>query len=355
MGVCCCLKNITLPGKLIRVKKIPFNKGYFFMIQRFLKFFFILMMLVMTGCSTQPKAAALVPVKLPVGYIPNVQFAPLYVAIDKGYFKQEGLDVTLDYSMETDSVALVGAYQLQFAIVSGEQVLLGRSQGLPVVYTAAWYNNFPVGVVVDPAKNVSKPADLKGLTIGLPGLYGANYIGLRALLAAGGLKEADVKLDSIGYTQVESFLSKRVDAASIYAPNEPVILKDKGVPYSLLRVADYTNLVANGLITNETTIKDHPEQVRGMVKALLHGVADTVANPDEAFEISKKYVENLDKGSPQVQKAVLLASIDFWKSATPGATQPAAWENMQTLLLDMGLLKRPLDLKSAYSNAFLPE
>jgi NitT/TauT family transport system substrate-binding protein len=319
----------------------------------------LVLILLLTACTAQPapagQPAELVPIKLPVGYIPNVQFAPLYVAIDKGYFKQEGLDVALDYNMETDSVALVGAYQLQFAIVSGEQVLLGRSQGLPVVYTAAWYNNFPVGVVVDPSKNVAQPADLKGLTIGLPGLYGANYIGLRALLSAGGLTIDDVKLESIGFTQVESFMTKQVDAVAIYASNEPVVLKNKGVPHTLLKVADHTTLVANGLITNETTIKEHPEQVRGMVKALLHGIADTVANPDEAFEISKKYVENLDKGNPEVQKAVLMASVDFWKSTTPGATTPAAWENMQTLLLDMGLLKKSVDIKSAYTNDFLPK
>jgi NitT/TauT family transport system substrate-binding protein len=325
------------------------------------KFLFVTLIftLLVTACApriaTGNQPGALVPVKLPVGYVPNIQFAPLYVAIDKGYFKQEGLDVTIDYNMETDSVALLGANQLQFAIVSGEQVLLGRSQGLPVVYAAAWYNNFPVGVIVDPAKKVTKPADLKGLNIGLPGLYGANYIGLRALLAAGGLKESDVKLTSIGFTQVESFTTKRVDAAAIYAANEPVQLKDKGIPFTLLRMADYTSLVANGLATNETTIKDHPEQVRGMVKALLKGIVDATANPDEAYEISKKYIENLDKSNPAVQKAVLAASVEFWKSPTPGATLPQAWENMQTLLLDMGLLKKTIDLNLAYTNDFLPK
>ncbi len=306
------------------------------------------------GSAGLPTAAKLTAVKLPVGYVPNIQFAPLYVAIDKGYFKDQGLDVTLDYNMETDSVALLGAGQLQFAIVSGEQILLGRSKGLPVIYAAAWYNNYPVGVIVDPAKNVSKPADLKGLTIGLPGLYGANYIGLRALLAAGGLAEDDVKLSSIGYTQAESFTSKRVEAASIYVANEPVQLKSKDVPYTLLRVSDYTTLVANGLATSETTLRDHPELVRGMVKGMLLGISDAAANPDEAYEISKKYIENLDKADTAVQKAVLKASIEFWKSDKPGATQPAAWENMQNLLLDMNLLEKSIDLTKAYTNDYLP-
>ncbi len=323
--------------------------------RKIILFSLVILSLVLTSCAAgQQTSGALTAVKLPLGYVPNVQFAPLYVAIEKGYFKDEGIDVSLDYNMETDSVALMGAGQLQFAIVSGEQVLLGRSKGLPVVYTAAWYSNFPVGVIVDPDKHVTEPADLKGLNIGLPGTYGANYIGLRALLAAGGLKESDVTLNSIGYTQAESFLSGRVDAASIYAANEPVILESQGVPFTLLRVSDYTSLVANGLATNEKTIKDHPELVRGMVRALLHGIADVAANPEESYAISKKYVENLGKADEAVQMAVLEKSMEFWQSDRPGYTDPAAWQNMQDLLMDMGMLEKPVDLSSVYTNDFLP-
>ena len=313
---------------------------------------FVIIVLV-AGCA--PKNKELIPVRLPVGYIPNIQFAPLYVAVEKGYFEAEGLALDIDYSMESDNVALVGAGQLQFAMVSGEQVVLGRAKDLPVVYVMAWYEDFPVGVTAMKDQGITSPADLKGKTIGIPGLYGASYIGLRALLSAGGLSEADVRLDGIGYTQVEALVAGREDAVVVYATNEPVQLRALGHDIDVVNVADYMELVANGLITSEKVLKEDPELVRKVVRALLKGIQDTAANPDEAYEISKKYVENLAQADETVQKQVLAASIDFWQVENPGYTDPQAWENMQNVLLEMGLLQGPIDLSAAYTNDYLPE
>ncbi len=319
----------------------------------------ILVLVLLAGCqaqSTEPSSptlseevTALTPIRLPVGFIPNVQFAPLYVAIEKGFFKEQGLDVTLDYSAEIDNVALVGAGELPFTIASGEQVLLGRGSGLPLVYTLAWYQDYPVGVVSLQDAGITSPQDLRGKRIGIPMLSGASYIGLTALLSSAGLTEQDVSLDVIGFTQLESLVSGRDDAVVVYAANEPVQLHAKGYATNLLRTSDYSNLVGNGLVTSEMLRSSRtPSWFRKMTTAILQGIMFATDNPDEAYEISRKFVENLDENDP-VQKTVLAKSIEMWKSAKPGWSNPNAWENMQNVLLGMGLLSEPSgSLRSLY-------
>jgi NitT/TauT family transport system substrate-binding protein len=248
----------------------------------------------------------------------------------------------------------VGAGELPFAVASGEQVLLARSQELPVVYVFAWYQQFPISVVSSPKLNIKEPADLRGQTIGLPGLFGATYIGLQALLSSAGLTADDVKMDAIGFNQVEALATGQKDIVVGYTSNEPIVLRSQGFEVNELRVADYVQLTANGIVTNETTIKDEPELIAKMVRALAQGIADTIADPDEAYRISLKYVENLGSQDKKVQMQVLTTSIEFWKADHIGYSNPQAWKNMNDLLVKMKAIPAPVDLNKAFTNEFIP-
>lgn len=309
------------------------------------------------GCANSNsanEAGELRRIKLPMGYIPNVQYAPFYVAVDKGYFVEEGIELQFDYSFETDGVALTGAGEIPFTVASGEQVLLARSQGLPVVYAFAWYQKFPISVITKPGLGIESPEDLRGKEIGLPGLFGANYIGVEALLFTAGVDSSEVTYDAIGFNQVESFATDASDVVVVYTANEPIVLRAQGVEFTELRVSDYAQLTSNGLVTSEMTIANEPELVRAMTRALARGIEDAIADPDEAYAISAKYVENLDDQNKDVQMQVLNTSIEFWQAERIGLSDPQAWENMNELLVKMGMIPGPVDLSKAFTNEFVP-
>lgn len=292
------------------------------------------------------------PVTLAMGFIPNVQFAPFYVALEKGYFAEEGIDLTLDYGMENDLVQLVAANELQFAIASGDQVLLGRSSGLPIRYVANWYRRFPVAVT-SLEHELSDPTVLEGKTVGLPGLFGANYIGWLALIHATGLDGESVNLEAVGFNQVPVLAEGQVDAAVVYATNEPLVLAAEGYEPNTILIADFIDLVSNGIITNDQTIAQEPELVQGIVRATLRGIQDTLADPTAAMQIVvDKYVPEAADQLDQ-QRAVLDASLPFWQNDTPGKLPRSAWEASQTFMLDAGLINEAVPLDEVYTDEFV--
>jgi NitT/TauT family transport system substrate-binding protein len=118
-------------------------------------------------------------------------------------------------------------------------------------------------------------------------------------------------------------------------------------------VSDYVELASNGIISNEKTIAENPDLVRGFVQATLKGLRDTIADPEEAYQISKKYVDTLASADEATQKEILATSIAMWKTGNLGVSDPQAWQNMQSVLLDMGLYAKPLDVSKAFTNDFV--
>ncbi len=297
-------------------------------------------------------------VALGVGYVPNVQFAPLYVGVAQGFFADAGIDLTLAYGFENDYLTLVGTGENDFMIASGDQVILGRAQGLPVRYVYNWYSHYPVVLFAKSDAGISTPADMAGKRIGLPGTYGANYVALRALLEAANLTEQDIQLESIGFTQAAAVSQGTVDAAVDYAVNGPVVLAQAGIATTVITLDDVLTMPANGLVTNEEVIAQKPDLVARLARALSRSIEWTLANTDEAFAIALQSVPEAGGANEAANRAVFDASLPYWAPApdrTPGSTLSAEWESAAAFMQRTGLAGDLVPAEDLFTNQFAEE
>lgn len=292
-------------------------------------------------------------VRLGVGYIPDVQFAPLYVAQNKGYYADEGLQVEIEYGYENDFVALAAQGEREFAIASGDQVILARAQGLPISYVMKWYQRYPVALMALATKNIARPEDLVGKKVGLPGFFGANFIGWKAMVYATKLDESAVKVEEIGFTQAAAVQQGLVDAAMIYIANEPNQLRAQGIEVNVVEVSDYIDLVSNGLVVSEKLMADDPDLVQRMVRATLRGLKDTIDHPDEAFTIVRQVIPEITDERAPIQRKVLEDSIKLYQSDQLGVSSQQAWQDSVEFMSKAGLIKKVLEPDILYTNKFV--
>lgn len=305
--------------------------------------------------ATSPLATPLTKVTLAMGFIPSVQFAPFYLAEERGYFEQVGLDIEPRYGSESDLLKLVGTNELQFMIGSGEEVILGRSQGLPVRYVFRWYRQFPVVLFARASSGITGPQDLVGKKLGLPGLYGASYVGWKAMVYATDLDETQVSVQSIGFTQATAVSQGLVDAAMDYVVNGPVQLGLAGEEVVVKPVSDYVDLPSNGIITNDQTIREKPEQVQALVSALSRGLRDTLQDPDAAFQASLRAVPTAGGDQEKVSRAIFDASLELWQTTEEelGVSDPTAWARAAAFMQEMGLIQTAVQPTDLYTNDFV--
>lgn len=286
-------------------------------------------------------------------YIPNIQFAPYYVASSKGYYADEGLEVDFEYMYENEAVQVVAQGGADFGYLNGISVMLARQNGLPVVTVATVTQDFPVVFFSKGSTPLASVDDLKGKRIGYPGPFGASYYGLQALLYSSSVQESELDLQDIGFNQVEMVLEDKVDVAVGYAMNEPVQLRAMDEEVNVLRVADYYPLVSDGIITTEEMITSNAALVQSFVIATLRGLRDTLANPEEAFTLSLEYIPEAQLGDPSFQREVLEATLPYWESERPGYSNPVVWQQTRTFLLDRELLNAEVSLDASMTNEFI--
>lgn len=319
---------------------------------------FLLLALILAACgaansgtTSAGNGQTLKNVSIGLGYIPDIQFAPFYVAQSKGYYKAAGLNVTFHHGVEPDLFGSMVAGKDNFVFATGDEELVARSKNLPVIDVSTIFQLYPVSLIVPANSPIHTLADLKGHSIGEPGPFGATHVGLLALLYQAHLSLSDVHVQEIGFTQVAALFAHRVDAVMGYSNNEPLQLRQQGFAVRTFDVSDYQPLVSNGIITTEAIFHNQPQVVRSFVQATIEGLKYVIAHPSEAVQISKAYIPGMDASKAML---VLQATIPVWEGngqVAPGYNNTATWEAMERFLVAQKIIPPVQDLSQAYTNA----
>ena len=313
--------------------------------------------LALTACSASGEAGSKgsgKAVTVGLTYVPDIQFAPFYVAKEKGYFTREGVNVTLRHHGAQES--LLGALEAgheDVVFAGGDEMMRGRSNGLDVVDWATMYQKYPVALIVPEDSPIRTPADLRGRTVGLPGQQGENYFTLRAMFKAYGLSEKDVKVQYIGYTQSAALSAKRVDAVIGFTNSDAVALQTAGMKVRTVSpVADGLPLVGVGLGSKSANLRTNRQAYRKMLTALDKAVAYCREHPDDVLAITRKHVPAL--ATPQrraAAKATLARTLELYTaSGAFGSQNAGTWTAMSSFMQDNGLLSKPVPAADAYTD-----
>lgn len=231
--------------------------------------------------------------------------APFTVAIDKGYFKAEGLDVTIDTaagSLEPITRVASGTYDMGIGDINSLVKFRDANPGVPIKAVYMFYNKPAFSIVGRKSRGVSAPKDLEGKKLGAPPADGA-YAQWPIFTQANGIDPAKVTIVSVGFPVREPMLaSGEVDAITGFSFSSYINLKDRGVPandITVLLMADHgVNLYGNAVMVNPKFAAEKPEAVRAFLRALTKGIQETIKNPTESVEsvvkrndVAKKDVE----------------------------------------------------------------
>lgn len=231
-----------------------------------------------------------------LSYIPNVQFAPVYLAAEKGALP--GATVRHHGQSEGLFQALIAGTE-DIVVAGADEAAAAADASLLVV--APYYQKFPVVLVVPEDSPIKSLADLPGKKVGIPGSYGETSYGYRAGLKAAGVDLGSVDLQEIGYTQVAALTTGKVDAVVGFVNNDAVQAELAGLKVRTIPLGTDTGLRSASIVTRKEFAAAHPEVLRQFVSAMFESYDALRSNPEAGVDAAVSLVPNL--GDPEQRAA----------------------------------------------------
>lgn len=286
-------------------------------------------------CPASEKAPGNIEVAIQLRWTHQFQFAGYYAAIEQGYYKDEGLDITLiEGGSGINTIDEVIKGNTRYGVTNSE-LLLHRLNGKPLVALAMIFQHSPLVFVARAETGITSPQDLYGKIVKMNS--SSRDIELQATL-----KDEGIDIDKVivldDFTKYEDYFDPGIDALAAYITNQPYFLKQKNILYNIINPTSYgVDFYGDGLFTTESEIAENPEQVEAVLKATLRGWEYAMDNPDEIIDIiiqkygSKKSRDHLLYEAEEMRKLILPEFVKI------GHMNPGRWRRIAEIFTHFGL------------------
>ncbi|MHB9032610.1 MAG: ABC transporter substrate-binding protein, partial [Anaerolineae bacterium] len=303
-----------------------------------------------------PKPSTLTKATLSLDWVPNTNHTGFYVALDKGWYKEQGIDLNIQVPSDP-SAALkqVAAGNTEFGVSFEDELTIARSNDIPIISLGAIIQHNTSAFAVLAASGITRPKDFEGKTYASFGLPIEKPI-LGALMACDGGDINKVQFVDVGFDLLPALVGKRADIVWIYEGWDGVSAELMGDKLTLFRlygscVPDYYSPL---VITGESTLANKPDLVRRFMAATAQGYTYAAANPAEAADILLKYAPESDANLVKASQAFLspryIADAPAW-----GEQKTEVWSAFIQWMEKNNLLTKQVDPQSAYTNDYLPK
>src|SRR5450755_802744 len=258
-------------------------------------------------------ASAEIAIKFSLDFSFEGPSAPFLLPLDKGYYRAEGLDVSIDTaanSLEPINRVASGVYDMGFGDINSLIKFRDANPDMPIKAVFVLYNRPPFAIIGRKSRGINTPKDLEGKKLGAPALDAA-YAQWPIFVQANGIDASEVTIENVGFPVRNPMLAAgQLDAITGFSFSSYINLKDRGVPVDdilVLLMADYgVNLYGNAIIVNPKFAAEKPEAVKAFLRAFLKGLKETIREPSVAVE---SVVKRNDTASKDVEVERLKIAI----------------------------------------------
>lgn len=322
----------------------------------------LLALLIISGCGTETgdndgaTGENIEKVRIVLDWTPNTNHTGLYVAQQKGYFAEEGLEVDIMMPGEGGAETIVAAGKADFGISAQEAVTLARSENAPIVSVAAIIQHNTSGFASPAEKNIKSPKDFEGKVYGGWGSPIEKSV-IDTLMKQENADVNKVSFLNIGSSDFFTAVERDIDFAWIYYGWTGIEAELRGTELNMIYLTDYSkklDFYTPVLITNEEMIEKKPEIVRSFLNAVSKGYQFAIQHPDQAADILLEAVPDLDEELVRQSQKWLSDKYQddagYW-----GEQKLEVWENYASWMRENGHLNKKFIAKEAFTNEFLPK